>query len=160
MVTTKMERLDELAQLLVDVVEDGASVGFLPPLSLTEAADYWRSAIDPDVSLIIATVDNHVAGTVQVQYSVKANGAHRAEIAKLMTSPKYRRRGIARALMQEAERIAKERGISLLVLDTREGDPSNKLYQSMGYVAAGSIPEYARSADGGLHATNFYYKKL
>ncbi|MGM0714889.1 hypothetical protein [Brevibacillus parabrevis] len=33
--------LRELARLLVDVVADGASIGFLPPLAEEEAYKYW-----------------------------------------------------------------------------------------------------------------------
>ncbi|SFJ81516.1 Acetyltransferase (GNAT) family protein [Thermoflavimicrobium dichotomicum] len=75
-----------------------------------------------------------------------------------MTHPNYRRNGIGRLLMQKAEERAKQEGRSLLVLDTREGDPSNHLYTSIGYIQAGRIPNYAKSATSELHATIFYYK--
>lgn len=35
--------IDELAELLMLVVHDGASIGFLPPLPRSDAEDYWRS---------------------------------------------------------------------------------------------------------------------
>lgn len=152
--------IEELADLLVTVVEDGASVGFLPPLSQEEAKDYWRSVPDPDVVLFVAKVDGRIAASVQLQLCGKANGSHRAEIAKLMTHPAYRRRGIARQLMLEAEAVALEKNRTLLVLDTREGDPSNRLYASLGYELAGRIPNFARSANGGLDATMIYYKPI
>ena len=56
--------------------------------------------------------------------------------------------------------MAKQEGRSLLVLDTREKDPSNLLYASLGFAEAGRIPAYAESADGGFDASVFYYKKL
>lgn len=152
--------LEELADLLVHVVEDGASVGFLPPLSQEEAIEYWRSVPDPEVMLFAAKVDGQLAATVQLQLCGKANGSHRAEIAKLMTHPEYRRRGIARKLMLAAEEAALGENRSLLVLDTREGDPSNLLYMSLGYQLAGRIPDFARSADGSLDATMIYYKNI
>ncbi|MUT64660.1 GNAT family N-acetyltransferase [Paenibacillus sp. NEAU-GSW1] len=151
---------DELSELLVEVVNDGASIGFLPPLCQADAAEYWSSAIGPDVLLFNARLDGRIVGTVQVHLSTKQNGSHRAEIAKLMTHPGYRRRGIGRALMERAEESAKQAGRSLLVLDTRDGDPSNGLYTSIGYIPAGSVPYYAQSANGELHATNFYYKVI
>lgn len=89
---------------------------------------------------------------------MKQNGKHRAEIAKLMTHPDFQRRGIGRVLMEEAEKLAKEKGISLLVLDTREGDVSNHLYSSLGFVEVGKIPNYARSTEGYLDTTVYYYK--
>jgi hypothetical protein len=38
------ERMDELSELLIQVVEDGASIGFLPPLNAKEARKYWGGA--------------------------------------------------------------------------------------------------------------------
>jgi ribosomal protein S18 acetylase RimI-like enzyme len=99
-----------------------------------------------------------LANTVQIER--KQNGGHRAEIAKLMTHPNFRRNGIGRALMEKVEACAKQHNRSLLVLDTREGDPSNHLYRSMDFVQAGRIPGYAKSASGELDATIFYYKSL
>ncbi|PFK43305.1 GNAT family N-acetyltransferase [Bacillus cereus] len=152
------DHLNELSELLIKVVEDGASIGFLPPIGKVDAENYWETALSPEVILLVATCNNQIAGSVQLQLSTKQNGSHRAEIAKLMTHPDYRRNGIGRLLMQKAEEIAKQKGRSLLVLDTREGDPSNKLYTSLGYIQAGRIPNYAKSANGELAATIFYYK--
>jgi ribosomal protein S18 acetylase RimI-like enzyme len=154
------ERLNELAELLIEVVEDGASVGFLPPLQRSEAIRYWQQAVGPDAVLFVALLGNRTVGTVQLHLCTKQNGSHRAEIAKLMTSPDYRRLGIGRALMKSAEERARREERSLLVLDTREGDPSNRLYASLGYIEAGRIPMYAKSANGTLHATLYYFKSL
>jgi hypothetical protein len=46
------------------------------------------------------------------------------------------------------------------VLDTRRGDPAERLYASVGYTLVGVIPEYARSAGGALEPSAFYYKVL
>ncbi|NOU92432.1 GNAT family N-acetyltransferase [Paenibacillus sp. LMG 31456] len=154
------EPLDELAALLIQVVENGASIGFLPPLTLSEAKQYWEHVLNPDVILFVAKINNQIVGSVQLHLSTKQNGGHRAEIAKLMTHPNYRRKGIGRSLMEMAEERAKQEGRTLLVLDTREGDPSNDLYISIGYIPAGRIPNYAKSASGELHATIYYYKNI
>ncbi|WP_425609191.1 GNAT family N-acetyltransferase [Ureibacillus aquaedulcis] len=152
--------IEELSELLVGVVEDGASIGFLPPLLISEAKAYWENAVNPDVILFAAKIDNRIVGSIQLHLSSKQNGTHRAEIAKLMTNTNYRRMGIGRQLMKEAEERAKQEGRTLIVLDTREGDPSNLLYSSLGYREAGKIPYYAKSANDELHATVFYYKVL
>lgn len=157
---TVKESINELSELLIQVVEDGASIGFLPPLDPSAATLYWHNVLASDVILFVATMNDIIVGSVQLHLSTKANGTHRADIAKLMTHPNYRRNGIARSLMQKAEERAKEEERSLLVLDTREGDPSNLLYSSMGYIQAGRIPNYAISANGELHATIFYYKVI
>jgi len=152
--------MDELSELLIQVVEDGASIGFLPPVNREEAEHYWENVLAPGVILFVATITDVIVGTVQLQLCTKINGSHRAEIAKLMTHPKYRRNGIGRALMKTVDERAKQEERSLLVLDTREGDPSNLLYTSVGYIHAGRIPNYAKSVSGELDATIYYYKSM
>lgn len=152
------EDANGLTRLLVDVVGDGASIGFLPPLDSHRARVYWSTVLGDDVRLWVARVDGQVVGSVQLHLCAKQNGKHRAEIAKLMVHPSQQRKGIGRSLMLLAEAHARQEKRTLLVLDTREGDPSNLLYQSLGYVEAGRIPHYAESANGELDASIFYYK--
>ncbi|MBA4494822.1 GNAT family N-acetyltransferase [Paenactinomyces guangxiensis] len=152
--------LHSCASLLIAVVEDGASIGFLPPLREDDSLSYWQGVPAPTVRLWVARHNGEIVGTVQLHLSTTQNGTHRAEIAKLMVHPQSRRMGIARRLMTVAEQTAIQENRSLLVLDTRAGDPSNSLYRSLGFREAGRIPQYARSADGLLHETVFYYKLL
>jgi ribosomal protein S18 acetylase RimI-like enzyme len=81
-------------------------------------------------------------------------------VQRVLVHRSARRQGIAEQLMHRLEEIARERGRSLLVLDTREGDAAERLYEKLGYTVAGVIPGYARSADGSLDASVFYYKQL
>lgn len=99
-------------------------------------------------------------GTVQLHAAESANGAHRGEVCKLLVHPAWRRRGIARALMDALEAEARQAGKTLLFLDTREGDPSNALYAAMGYQQGGRIPNWARDATGTYSATVFWYREL
>ncbi|OOR18049.1 GNAT family N-acetyltransferase [Bacillus cereus] len=154
------EDIEELSELLKTVVDDGASIGFLPSLEEKEAAKYWQTVLAPEVILYVAKINNEVAGSVQLHLVTKPNGIHRAEICKLMTHPNFRRNGIGRSLMQKAEERAKQENRSLLVLDTREGDPSNRLYKSLDYQESGKIPGYAISPNGELDATIIYYKMI
>lgn len=154
------EELDGLSELLKTVVDEGASIGFLPPLAQEQAITYWQTVLAPEVILFIARINQKVAGSIQLHLMTKPNGRHRAEICKLMTHPDFRRHGIGRSLLQKAEERAKQENRSLLVLDTREGDPSNKLYRSMNYLEVGKIPGYTISQMDELEATVIYYKLI
>lgn len=156
------EALPELIGILTDAVDSGASVGFLAPLAPEAARAYWEEvAADPACLLWGAWFDGELLGSAQLHLAAKANAAHRAEVAKLMVHRRARRRGLGRALMQAVEDEARRRGRTTLVLDTRQGDPSEDLYRSLGWQPAGVIPEFARSSHGaGLHATALYYKLL
>ncbi|HEV8531896.1 MAG TPA: GNAT family N-acetyltransferase [Methylomirabilota bacterium] len=153
-----------LVALLRDVVDGGASVGFLPPLAETEAGTYWDSVAGAlrggGRRLWIARGPGDIIGTVQLDLAGQVNGRHRAEVIRLMVHRRARQQGIGRALMEAAETEARRLGRTTLVLDTRQGDPSERLYRKLGWQLGGTIPRYARSADGTLHTTAFYYKLL
>lgn len=156
--------LSELVALLQDAVASGASVGFLPPLSEEEARAYWTSVLE-DITqkkrvLLIARHSTQVVGAVQLELATKANAQHRAEVQKLFVLQRERRRGIGQLIMETIEPIARERGRTLLVLDTRLGDHAERLYRKLGYVEVGIVPSYAQSATGTLDATITFYKLL
>jgi GNAT superfamily N-acetyltransferase len=81
-------------------------------------------------------------------------------VQKLMVLRRYRGRGIAKALMAAVERKAAELGRWLLVLDTVPAQPAEKLYERLGYVRAGVVPDYAEKSSGGFDPTVIFYKQL
>ena len=151
---------DALADLLAACVNEGASLGFLAPLSLEAARAWWECFPRDGVMLLLAERDHRIVGTVQLHDAESANGAHRGEVAKLLVHPSSRRQGIARALMTRLEAEARQARKTLLVLDTRAGDPSNALYAGLGYEQAGRIPGWTCDAAGIPGATIFWYKPL
>ncbi len=157
-------QLAGLIALLQNVVDDGASIGFIAPLSLAEAREYWLDILPAIVQgnklLWIAQIDDRIVGAVQLALEPRANGRHRAEVQKLMVHSAHRGLGLSRKLMASLEEAARAHQRSLLVLDTRGGDVAEKLYQKLGYQLAGTIPQYALSSDGNLHDTVFYYRLL
>ena len=156
--------LPELITLLQDAVDSGASLGFLPPLSEEEAREYWMSVFE-DIAqqkrmLLIARDTQRVVGAVQLEFATKPNARHRAEVQKLFVLQQERKHGIGRLLMEAIEPLARERGSSLLVLDTRLGDNAERLYRKLQYKEAGIIPCYAQNAAGTLDSTIIFYKLL
>jgi ribosomal protein S18 acetylase RimI-like enzyme len=143
----------QLSDLIVAVVDDGASIGYLPPMDRALADAYWQTVLAPNRVLLVAEEDGRIVGSAQLHLETRPNGDHRAEVAKVMVHPDVRRRGLGRA-------IARRNARTLLVLDTREGDPSNVLYQGLGFQEAGRIPNYCKSEHGGFDATVVYYKQL
>jgi acetyltransferase len=156
--------LPSLVELLIDAVDSGASIGWLPPLAAEEATSYWltvAAAIGAgERELIVKREGNDILGAVQLFPEMRANGRHRAEAGKLFVHRRARRRGLARALLAELEKVATGRSITLLLMDTRQGGEAERLCESLGYTRWGEVPEYARSANGELHTTVFYYRRL
>ncbi|MFF4655575.1 GNAT family N-acetyltransferase [Streptomyces sp. NPDC001381] len=157
-----VDRVEELADLLVDAVDGGASVGFLAPLDRAEAVEWWRGRVSEVAggrSAVWAAHDGgRVVGTVGLVFPDKANSRHRAELVKLMVHRDARGRGLGRRLLTVAEQAAVAAGITLLHLDTETGSPAEHLYRSAGWTRAGVIPDYAASPHGVLRPTTLYYK--
>jgi acetyltransferase len=154
----------QLAELLMDAVDSGASVGFLPPLGVEEAVRYWHAVIgamrEGHRVLLVAMEGGSVQGALQIALETRANGNHRGEATKLFVHRRARRRGLARVLMAEVEAVARRIGRTLLLMDTRKGGAAEKLCGSLGYTRYGEIPAYARSSNGELHTTVFFYRQL
>jgi GNAT superfamily N-acetyltransferase len=156
-------QIHELALVLIDCVEGGASVSFMHPLSLEKAIAFWRRVADrvahEACALIIAEDASGIVGTVQVILEQPENQPHRGDVAKLLVHRRARRGGVGETLMREAERVARESGKTLLILDTASGD-AERLYVRMGWRLVGVVPGYALWPNGGRCATNFYYCEL
>ena len=157
---------DRFGQLLSNCVHDGAAVSFLSPLTGDDAATWFRTNVLADVQrkrsvIFFALDEDELVGTVQLIVGLPQNQPHRSEIAKMLVDPKYRRRGIGRALMQAALDKARAEKKSLVTLDTRTGDVAEGLYASLGFQKAGVIPNYALDPDGQrFHSTTYMYKLI
>ena len=159
-----IDLIPQLTALLLDAVDSGASVGFLPPLASGEAEDYWTGALREVAQgsrvLLVASEAGEIMGAVQLDLATRQNALHRAEVQKLLVHRRFRNRGIARLLMSAVESAAREAGRTLLTLDTQRGSAAERLYAKLGYTRAGIIPQYARSADGMLQDTVLFYRLL
>ncbi|RKE20009.1 GNAT family N-acetyltransferase [Streptomyces sp. TLI_171] len=158
-------RRDALAALLLDAVAGGASVGFLAATTHAEAAAWWE-ALRPSVadgSRLLWTADDEAGrtlGTVALVREGKPNGAHRAELVKLLVHRDARGAGLGRRLLAVAEQAARDAGATLLLLDTQTGSPAEHLYRTGGWTAFGTVPGHAATPDGVLAHTTYYYKQL
>lgn len=153
-----------LVELLLDAVEGGASVGFLRPLDPESADGYWlgvEARVRSGAILLLGAFDtSRLVGSVQIGLANMPNGSHRAEIMKLLVHTSTRRGGIGTQLMNSALSAAALHGRTLLMLDTEKGSGAESLYRRLGWIPAGIIPRYARSSDGTLRDTIFFYKEL
>jgi ribosomal protein S18 acetylase RimI-like enzyme len=150
-----------LAEILTATVAAGGSVHFMDPVPPGAAEAYWAAAVaDPGRLVLGGFEDGVLQGTVTLYLDTPPNQPFRGEIWKLMVHPAARGRGIARALMLEAQRLAAQRGRTLLNLDTATEGGASELYESLGWVRAGVIPDFAFKPQGGLVGTAIYYLRL
>lgn len=153
----------QLADVLVDVVAGGASVGFLLDLTAAQATAWWEAALDsPHTLTWVARLadDGPIVGVVQLKGSPYPNGRHRAEVVKLLVHRHARGRGVSSALMAALESQALQQGRWLLLLDTETGSLAETLYERWGWQRVGVVDEHAAVPDGELRATTFFSKRL
>ncbi len=101
--------------------------------------------------LYVAEKDGVIVGTVTVNgieapeyegkdWQYKAEKGKISVIHTLAVSPKCRGEGVARKLMEYAHELAKEKGDSVVRLDTyHKNAPAMKLYEDMGYRKVGYV---------------------
>jgi ribosomal protein S18 acetylase RimI-like enzyme len=167
-----------LADLLIETVANRGSIGFMHPVTPAKAIAFWGAALtaaDRGQRVVLGAYEGPavggttpvrggaapaLVGTVSLLLDCPENQPHRGEIAKMMTAMRFRGRGVATALLAEAERIAVERGRTLLTLDTAEQEGAAGLYEKMGYQRTGLIPDFALMPYGGLTGTIVYWKRI
>jgi len=157
--------IPQLADLLIDCVEGGASIGFMQPMTIDKATRFWRMVADcvarGERALLVAEeVDGPIVGTVQLVLALPENQPHRADVSKVIVHTRARRRGIAQRLMKELEAVALAEQRTLLVLDTVTDSDADRLYTRAGWQRVGDIPDYALMPDGPPCSTTFFYKSL
>ena len=157
-------QIDELADVLIDCVEGGASVSFMHPLTRDRAVAFWRRVAQGvaagERALIVAEDAHGLCGTVQLVLDLPENQPHRADLAKMLVHRRARRHGLGAALLRAAEATALDCGRTLLVLDAVTGGDAARMYERLGWVRVGDIPGYALMPRGGLCSTTVYYRNL
>jgi GNAT superfamily N-acetyltransferase len=156
--------LEQLAAVLVDCVEGGASVSFMSPFSQAQALAFFRkiasSVTSGDTLLLAAQLGGRIVGTVQLGLDTPPNQPHRADVRKMLVHRSARRFGIGAALMARIEDEARRLGRWLLVLDTVPGESGYRVYKRAGWIECGVIPDYAMFPDGRLCDTTLFWKRL
>jgi GNAT superfamily N-acetyltransferase len=155
----------ELADVLLDCVDGGASVGFMQTLDHDRALAFWQKvahgvAKGERLLLVAEDSDGHIVGTVQLAIDLPDNQPHRADLCKMLVHRRARRSGLGASLMRAAEQLAAEAGKTLLVLDTVTGGDAERLYARLGWQHTGVIPDYALWPDGRFCSTTVFYRTV
>lgn len=158
------DELRQLAELLIDCVDGGASVSFMHPLPMPRALAFWRGVADGVAggarALLVAEDGDGIVGTVQLILEQPENQPHRADVSKMLVHRRARRNGLGADLMRAAEQLGRDCGKTLLVLDTVTGADGERLYARLGWQRCGVIPNFALMPDGVPCATTYFYRAL
>ncbi len=143
--TVRLLRLadaEQVAMLLNDAFADEFAAAGRPPMAVLRGVrqDAWalrapfRRVIAPltgDFAVFVASVDGQLAGTTTI------SGGPVPVISSVAVAPPYRRLGVARALLAQAERYAALHGRDIVTLDVLAHNvPAITLYEREGYHVA------------------------
>lgn len=136
----------------------GASIGREPEAWLLNS-DGWRSVGEerrylralkrhPDAAVFVAEDDGALVGRLSVARDPHSASRHVADLG-LMVAATHRRRGIGRALLDQAADWARDAGVRKLELHVFPwNEPAVHLYESFGFEREGYRKEhYARGDD-------------
>ena len=91
-------QIEELADVLIDCVEGGASVSFMHPLPRDRAVAFWRAPWPKAWPLVNARcwllTMRKACGTVQLVLDQPENQPHRADLSKMLVHRRARRQGL------------------------------------------------------------------
>jgi GNAT superfamily N-acetyltransferase len=156
--------LPMLVAVLCETVNAGSPLGFVPPISASQAREYWLS-LRPELYagsrvLVAAFAERRVIGAGQLRYPTVPNGVHRAEVQKVFVGHARRGRGIGRVLMAALHDTARQHGRSLLLLNTRRGGRAEEFYKRLGYREVGIVPGYTMGTAGERFDSTALYHQL
>lgn len=114
----KEQEIEEIARLEQEIFPD--------PWSLKALRDTWNQK---QAQILGAWLDGQMAGYVIVYFA-----ADESEIARIAVDEKFRRQGVAGALLDGMERVLAGKGIVRLMLDVRKSNAAAlRFYLSRGF---------------------------
>jgi ribosomal protein S18 acetylase RimI-like enzyme len=155
--------LDDLCEATESAIEEGGGFGWLkaPARQVLEA--YWKGVLlVPERRLVVGRLDGVIAGSAQLSRMPRNNEAQAfaGTVTSAFVAPWARGRGIARGIVHEIERLARELGLVVLNLDLRDTQRAAiGLYEGLGYRRWGTHPCYAQ-VEGRIVPGHYYYKRI
>ena len=102
-----------------------------------ELGQLWVAEIEGVVAGVAAITTDQEPEYLQVGWDVNEVAV---VVHRLAVDPAFRGAGVAGALMQQAEKVAVERGIGVLRVDTNtQNEATQRLFPKLGYVLVGEI---------------------
>lgn len=155
--------LYELCGATEDAIRDGIGFNWVIPPGSDVLEAYWKGVlVVPERVLFVARLDGTLAGSVQLLKPgiSKETSSFCVAMEAHFIAPWARGHGLAKMLLEAAEREARALGFSVIRLSVRETqERAIKLYEDHGYVHWGTLPYY-EFVNAKMIAGRFYYKNV
>lgn len=155
--------LNEIVQATEDAIRDGIGFNWVIPPGKDMLETYWKGVlVVPERVLFVGRLEGTLAASIQLVKPgpSKETSSFCASLEAHFVAPWARGHGLAKSLLDAAEREARSQGFSVLKLSVRETQaPAIKLYEENGYLCWGVLPTY-EFVNAKMIAGKFYYKNL
>ncbi|KAJ9138905.1 hypothetical protein NKR23_g8288 [Pleurostoma richardsiae] len=163
-----------LAALHGSCINHDRMVGaFLSPLNHERLLAWWKDKIaevTAGTRVIFLLLDEsqpgskakgpELMGVAMLALPHLETAPYRANVESLLVSPKYRRRGGAKMLMEYLELEAAVRAKTLLMAEAESGTAAEAAFHKFGFTEVGKVPRYAFNSAGEPRDVTFFYKDL
>ena len=169
--TISVEKLDafmgsdlaDLCQATEDAIKDGIGFNWLSPPGREVVEAYWKGVLMvPERILFVGRLEGNIVASIQLVKPSKSKetSAFCAQVGAHFVAPWARGHGLAKMLLDAAEKEASHQGFSTLRLDVRETQSKAiTLYRESHYREWGLLPNY-EFVGGSMVAGHFFFKEL
>ena len=106
----------------------------------------------------VAEADKQIVGTMYLEHKSKSINKHIGELFSVVTASNYRGQGVCKELFNEVSKYALDKGIEKIILTVRGGTIAETVYQKMGFIKYGSLPNGIKEKDSYADEAYYYYK--
>ena len=152
--------LADLCNITEQAIKAGGGFGWLKVPPREKLNKYWKGLVVVQNNiLIVGRLNNAIAGTLQIGLNPPNNEAQKniATITSHFVAPWARGYGLAKSMIDFAEKTSKENGSKCIQLNIRETqDAAIQLFKSKGFTQWGENPFYALINDKFIKGLYFY----
>jgi GNAT superfamily N-acetyltransferase len=139
---------DELFMVFSHVVATGEGYPHRPPLTRAEFEATW---VNPVSIVVAARLEGSFAGAYYLKPNFAGKAAHIAN-AGYLVSPDARRRGVARALVDDSIWRAPLVGFDAIQFNlVFASNPARSLYEELGWEVTGRVPDAVEGEDAVIY---------
>ena len=156
--------LEELTIATMDAIDEGIGFGWISKPPKNKVKEYWKGVLlVPNRWLFAGKYKGVISGSIQV---VTLSSTNEAAIFRVFIDTHFvatwaRGHGLAKLLLEAAEKECKKKNFSHVILDVRETQlRAINLYEQLGFKLWGKLPVYHKLSNGNMVSGNFYYKCL
>lgn len=119
----------------------------------TQPLAWWESRLGGSAHWLGAEIGSDLAGLTVVSLNQRMKLSHNAEVGAVYVAERFRRRGVATALMQSAMEYLKSRTLFATLTVNAQNHEARRLYERSGFVVCGQL-------ERGLIVDGVFYDEL